>query len=123
MTTDSYAAASRQTKPLGCDDRAPHGPAWPGRVGQRLPDLERRERARRTGALVPVEVKRRCTRFGFKVADTITEGARLYLWDDLGFQDTPELSQDVPFPQLAAVSGSRDTASIANTLLLFTGRA
>jgi hypothetical protein len=76
-----------------------------------------------TGTLVPVEIKRRCTRFGFKLADTITEGARLYLWDDLGFQDTPELSQDVPFPQLAAVSGHRDAASVANTLLLFAGRA
>ena len=62
---------------------------------------------------------RRCTRFGFNICGlVIREGERLFL------RDMPELSQDVPFPQLkdrALVAMRQGATGAANTLLLYVG--
>ena len=70
-----------------------------------------------TGQFVTVTGTKKCTRFGFGFADVIGKGERLFL------RDMPELSQDVPFPQLKelpliAARRGRDTAGTANTLLI-----
>jgi hypothetical protein len=74
-----------------------------------------------TGQLVTVISSRRCTRFGFAAAEPFTEVGRLFL------RDMPELSQDVPFPQLkdlpvvAARRGADGARS--NTLLIYVDQA
>lgn len=68
-----------------------------------------------TGQFVTVISSRRCTRFGTWLTDIFTERERLFL------RDMPELSQDVPFPQLKElplVAMRRGTAGMANTLLI-----
>jgi hypothetical protein len=68
-----------------------------------------------TGQLVTVISTKRCTRFGFELPAVVTKGDRLFL------RDMPELSQEVPFPQLSdlpLVAPRRGEASIANTLLV-----
>jgi hypothetical protein len=71
-----------------------------------------------TGQFVTVTGTKKCTRFGLDFAAAIGKGERLFL------RDMPELSQDVPFPQLKelpliAARRGRDTAGTANTLLIY----
>ena len=70
-----------------------------------------------TGEFVPVRSVRRCHRFGFSIGTVVEAGGRLYL------RDMPELSKDVPFPQLALVdvAGRRGTPAGANTLVVYAG--
>jgi hypothetical protein len=70
---------------------------------------------RQTGELVPFESAVQCTRFGFAFSDHISTRDRLFLLD------VPELSQPVPFPQLALVGASRasNATTRANILLLY----
>jgi hypothetical protein len=74
-----------------------------------------------TGQWITVISSRHCTRFGFTAAEPFTEVGRLLL------RDMPELSQDVPFPQLKdlPVVAARRGAGGAkpNTLLLYVDRA
>jgi hypothetical protein len=72
-----------------------------------------------TGQFVPIQSAQRCTRFGYNIADGIRKGDRLFL------RDMPELSQRVPFPELALVGPSRtpEAAGAANTLLLYVDKA
>jgi hypothetical protein len=68
-----------------------------------------------TGQFVPIQSTRKCTRFGINIADGIGKGDRLFL------RDMPELSQRVPFPELALVGPRRtpEPTGAANTLLLY----
>ncbi len=75
-----------------------------------------------TGQFVTVTGVKRCTRFGIILSERIGKGERLFL------RDMPELSQDVPFPQLEelpliASRRGRDVVGTANTLLIFVGEA
>ncbi len=70
-----------------------------------------------TGQFETVISTRQCKRFGFTIRELVTKGERLFL------RDMPELSQDVPFPQLKdlpLVSPRRDRSDggAANTLLI-----
>jgi hypothetical protein len=70
-----------------------------------------------TGEFVKVVSTKQCTRFGLPLRGPVTKGERLFL------RDMPELSQDVPFPQLrdlplVGVKDGRNTAQAANTLLI-----
>lgn len=70
-----------------------------------------------TGQFETVVSERRCVKFGYDLV-TVFEGNRLHL------RDVPELSQDVPFPQLkerAVVAMRRNGNSGANTLVLYAG--
>ena len=70
-----------------------------------------------TGQFETVVSERRCVKFGFDLV-TVFEGHRLHL------RDVPELSQDVPFPQLrerAVVAMRRSGNAGANTLVLHAG--
>jgi hypothetical protein len=75
-----------------------------------------------TGQMVTVTSTRQCNRFGHDILMQIKEDGRLFL------RDMPQLSQDVPFPQLAeqplvAVRRGRPAAGAANTLLIYVDRA
>jgi hypothetical protein len=70
-----------------------------------------------TGEFVTIITERRCSRFGFHIAVAV-EGGRLFL------RDMPELSQDVPFPQLndrplVAASRQRRERDTVNTFVLY----
>jgi hypothetical protein len=68
----------------------------------------------RTGALIPVQSTLRCTRFGLRVSDTVTAaGGSVFL------HDMPDLSQDVPFAQLALHRADAAQSSRANTLVAY----
>jgi hypothetical protein len=70
-----------------------------------------------TGEVVPVDTGKRCLRFGLDFATGVRDGiGRLFL------RDIPELSQDVPFPQLALIEAGTARSS-ANTLLLYAHRS
>ena len=74
-----------------------------------------------TGDLVTVSSTKQCKRFGFKISEMISN-ERLFL------RDMPELSKDVPFPQLkdlplVASRRGRDSAGATNTLLLYVDEA
>jgi hypothetical protein len=71
-----------------------------------------------TGQMVTVTSTQRCTRFGYDLRLRINGNGRLFL------RDMPELSQDVPFPQLeerplVAVRRGAPAAGAANTLLIY----
>jgi hypothetical protein len=73
-----------------------------------------------TGDFVTVTSSKQCKRFGFVMSTAFADRKRLYL------HDMPELSKDVPFPQLAelalvALPRTRDAAGSANTLVLLVG--
>ena len=71
-----------------------------------------------TGALVPVESTRQCRRFGLNISDHVNvKDERLFLYD------TPELSKDVPFPQLSLVrvGDAHVESAAANTLVMLAG--
>ena len=70
----------------------------------------------KTGDLVPVTSTLTCTRYGWWLSLTVDEGGRPHL------RDVPELSQDVPFPQLA-LRDPRLAAGVtgANTLVVLVG--
>lgn len=73
-----------------------------------------------TGNFVTMTSTRRCTRFGFNISAVFANRERLFL------RDMPELSTDVPFPQLhdlalVGMSRARDLPGAANTLLLYIG--
>jgi hypothetical protein len=69
-----------------------------------------------TGELVPVDTRKRCLRFGLDIATGVRDGiGRLFL------RDIPELSQDVPFPQLAVIEAGTARSS-TNTLLVYAHR-
>jgi hypothetical protein len=72
-----------------------------------------------TGDLVPVQTVTRCKRFGINVSIYARSD-----WGRLFLRDVPELSRDVPFPQLALmeVEGAPRSAA-ANTLLLYFERS
>jgi len=75
-----------------------------------------------TGQFVTVTSTTKCARFGFSMAEITAEGGRLFL------RDMPELSQDVPFPQLknlplVAAKRSRNAPGAANTLLVYVDEA
>ncbi|MFZ0611484.1 MAG: TlpA disulfide reductase family protein [Desulfobacterales bacterium] len=70
-----------------------------------------------TGLFVTVTSVKKCRRFGIILSERIGKDGRLFL------RDMPELSQDVPFPQLeelplVAARRGLDTAGTANTLLI-----
>lgn len=75
-----------------------------------------------TGDLVPIESGKHCTRFGFPIlVETDVDRGRLFwkTWRE------PELSRDVPFPELAlldAGGGPGIEGADSNTLLLYVGR-
>jgi hypothetical protein len=75
-----------------------------------------------TGEFVPIESGKHCTRFGFPIlVETDVDRGRLFwkTWRE------PELSRDVPFPELALVEagGRREVDSVdSNTLLLYVGK-
>jgi hypothetical protein len=75
-----------------------------------------------TGDLVPIESGKHCTRFGFPIlVETEVDRGRLFwkTWRE------PELSRDVPFPELALVEaggGNGAEGVDSNTLLLYVGR-
>jgi hypothetical protein len=75
-----------------------------------------------TGALVSVTVVQKCMRFGYQFGDTFRQGPRPLVWDELRFPQAPELSRDVPFPQLAALGDDGSTPA-ANTLLAYVDRS
>jgi hypothetical protein len=59
-----------------------------------------------------------CHRFGFKIYTKIPEGI-----GTIFVPDVPELSQEVPFPQLTLIDiGSARPQSAANTLIVYAGR-
>jgi hypothetical protein len=68
-----------------------------------------------TGALVPVESRLKCVRFGLDIFGRPRDGLRLFLLDE------PELSQDVPFPQLSLLraGAGHDATTASNTLLVY----
>ena len=69
-----------------------------------------------TGDLVPVTSALICTRYGSWLSLTVEEGGRPYL------RDVPELSQDVPFPQLALRDPRlAEGVTGANTLVVLVG--
>jgi hypothetical protein len=69
-----------------------------------------------TGLLVPVESLSRCRRYGLNPS-VFTRTGRLFL------RDVPELSQDVPFPQLAVIAmEAADRVTASNTLLIYLER-
>ena len=75
-----------------------------------------------TGQLVTVTSTRPCTRFGYDIRQRLRTDGRLFL------REMPELSQEVPFPQLAerplvAVPRGRPAPGAANTLLIYVDRA
>jgi hypothetical protein len=70
-----------------------------------------------TGEHVFVDTGKRCLRFGLDIATGVRDGiGRLFL------RDIPELSQDVPFPQLAVIEAGTARSS-TNTLLVYAHRA
>ena len=74
-----------------------------------------------TGNLIPVESRRQCARFGQSIY--ISPGGGRLFWRI--FPDEPELSQRVPFPELALmeVGGKQSPEAIAaNTLLVYVDR-
>lgn len=73
-----------------------------------------------SGNLVTVTSTKQCKRFGFGMSTVFATRERLYL------RDMPELSKDVPFPQLAQLAlvappRTREVAGAANTLVLLVG--
>jgi hypothetical protein len=73
-----------------------------------------------TGQFVTVISTIQCTRFGLLISDVVTNDKRLFL------RDIPELSRDVPFPQLRdlpLVAPRRGAAGSANTLLVYVDEA
>ncbi|MBA4097189.1 MAG: hypothetical protein C0484_10540 [Rhodospirillum sp.] len=71
-----------------------------------------------TGQFETVISERRCQRFGFDLGLVYPPKGRLH------FRDMPELSQDVPFPQLkerALVAVRQGGNNAANTLVLYAG--
>jgi hypothetical protein len=73
-----------------------------------------------SGDFVTVTSTKQCKSFGFRMSTVFADRERLYL------RDMPELSKDVPFPQLAelawvALPRTRDVAGAANTLVLLVG--
>jgi hypothetical protein len=74
-----------------------------------------------TGQMVTVTSRQECIRFGYDMR-LRSKGGRLFL------RDMPELSKDVPFPQLEerpliAVREGQSGARAANTLLIYVDRA
>jgi hypothetical protein len=74
-----------------------------------------------TGELVPVESTRRCTRFGIDISIYPRGGVGRLFVDHI--PHVPELSRDVPHPQLGGVREVGGAESgVANTLLLYVNR-
>jgi hypothetical protein len=71
-----------------------------------------------SGALVPVTTSVTCNRYGMWWATTLEDGI-----GRPDFRDVPELSQDVPFPQLAVRDALLPAgAAASNTLVVLAGR-